>query len=184
MVKSACIAVLVRIPYVKILVDSGKDFFYSSADVVICSLIESGLGITAANIVTLRPLFVVFLSPSRLFGESTSRKKSQGYVSSRSKSKSGGNSFLGVGGDEIGMKGGNGSGSVELEGKDDVESGGGRTEAGQKNERFQDDVAVRWDIEAQGESRERNMREPSLGITKTVRFEVVSETATLPSPGF
>ncbi|KAF8853880.1 hypothetical protein BDZ45DRAFT_597883, partial [Acephala macrosclerotiorum] len=52
----AAIAVIVRIPYVKILVDNAADFLYSSTDVVILSAIEPGLAITAANMATLRPL--------------------------------------------------------------------------------------------------------------------------------
>ena len=73
MMDSACIAVLIRIPYVKVLVDNQHDFFYYSTDVVIWSAIEAGLGITAANIATLRPLFVEFLSRSRIFGELASK---------------------------------------------------------------------------------------------------------------
>ncbi|PVH86272.1 hypothetical protein DL98DRAFT_407841, partial [Cadophora sp. DSE1049] len=53
----ACIAVIVRIPYIKILVDNAEDFLFSSTDVVIWSAIEPGLAITAANLATLRPLF-------------------------------------------------------------------------------------------------------------------------------
>ncbi|CZS91637.1 uncharacterized protein RCO7_06978 [Rhynchosporium graminicola] len=71
----ACVAVIVRIPYVKILVDNAKDFLYSSTDVVIWSTIEPGLAITAANLATLRPLCNSYLSRKKVWGTTTARGK-------------------------------------------------------------------------------------------------------------
>ncbi|KAI9046882.1 hypothetical protein LZ554_008960 [Drepanopeziza brunnea f. sp. 'monogermtubi'] len=77
----ACIAVIIRIPYIKILVDNSHDFLYYSTDVVIWSAIEPGLAITAANMATLRPLFSVCLSRSKFWGTTNSRYKSSRYWS-------------------------------------------------------------------------------------------------------
>jgi len=63
----AAIAVLVRIPYVRILVNS-TDFLYDCTNVVIWTSIEPGLGLTAASLATLRPLLKAFLSRTRLYG--------------------------------------------------------------------------------------------------------------------
>jgi hypothetical protein len=179
MMNSACIAVLIRIPYVKILVNNQHDFFYYSTDVVIWSAIEAGLAITAANIATLRPLFVKFLSRSRIFGESASKKNSQRYVSSRSKSTLGDNASPKVAGDQVTLtesdtKGG--GSSVHVEEENGVESGNGseRTGAVGREERLQNDVTLGSDADAQ----EGHRRKPSLGIIKTVRWEVVSKPAT------
>ncbi|PBP15818.1 integral membrane protein [Diplocarpon rosae] len=78
----ACVAVIVRIPYIKILVENADDFLYSSIDVVIWSAIELGLAITAANLATLRPLFSTCLGRSRSWGSTTPRGKWSGYSSS------------------------------------------------------------------------------------------------------
>ncbi|KAH9213784.1 hypothetical protein DL95DRAFT_390117 [Leptodontidium sp. 2 PMI_412] len=67
----ACAAVIIRIPYVKILVDNAQDFLFSSTDVVIWTTIEPGLAITAANLATLRPLFSACLSRKKLWGTTT-----------------------------------------------------------------------------------------------------------------
>jgi len=178
MMDSACIAVLIRIPYVKVLVDNQHDFFYYSTDVVIWSAIEAGLGITAANIATLRPLFVEFLSRSRILGELAS-KRSQGYVSSRSKSTLCDNAFLKVGADEVTLtesdtKGGGGSVHVEEENWVESVNESENSEVGGREETLQDDVTLRLDVDAQ----EGHSRRPSLRIIKTVRWEVVSKPAT------
>ncbi len=80
---SACAAVITRIPYIKILVKNADDFLYSSTDVVIWSAIEPALGITAANLATLRPLFATFFSRNRLFGYTTTPNINSGYGNSR-----------------------------------------------------------------------------------------------------
>jgi hypothetical protein len=54
-------------PYLGGLTDSA-DFLWATTDVAIWSLVESGLGITAACAATLRPLFRTFLAGSRSFG--------------------------------------------------------------------------------------------------------------------
>jgi hypothetical protein len=97
----------------------------------------------------------------------------------RSKSKSGGNGFLKVSSDEVAPTESDtkGSGSVDSEKKNGVQSG-----AEVREEILEDDVTLRLDVEAQKESREGHRREPSPIIIKTVQWEVVSETATLPGP--
>lgn len=67
----AAIAVIIRIPYVRILVDHATDFSYHATDVVLWTNIEPGLGVTAANIATLRPLVTRFMSRSKFFGNNT-----------------------------------------------------------------------------------------------------------------
>lgn len=52
-------ATIVRFPYLHTLTDIG-DFLYSTSDVAIWSTVETGLGITAAAIATLRPLLRQF----------------------------------------------------------------------------------------------------------------------------
>ncbi|KUJ09768.1 uncharacterized protein LY89DRAFT_740839 [Mollisia scopiformis] len=84
---NAAIAVIIRIPYVKTLVDNASDFLFSSTDVVIWSAIEPGLAITAANMATLRPLFQAFLSRTKLWGSTTARGNSSGYRHSKSRSR-------------------------------------------------------------------------------------------------
>lgn len=59
-------ATIVRIPYLHQL--SSKDFLYATTDVAIWSTVEPGIGITAAALACLRPLFRTFLSP---FGSSS-----------------------------------------------------------------------------------------------------------------
>jgi hypothetical protein len=152
MMKSACIAVLIRIPYVKILVDNQHDFFFYSTGVVICSDIEAGLVITAANTATLRPLFVKFLSRSGILGESASKKKSPGYVSSKSKSTLGNNAFLKVSGDDVTLTGSDskgGGGSVHVEEENGVKgvNGSENSEAVEREEILQRDVTLRLDVE-------------------------------------
>jgi len=49
-------ATIVRFPYVHTLSNTG-DFLYATADIAIWSTVETGLGITACCVATLRPLF-------------------------------------------------------------------------------------------------------------------------------
>lgn len=58
-VNSASSATIVRFPYLYSLTDI-SDFLYSTSDVAIWSTIETGLGITAAGVATLRPLLKTF----------------------------------------------------------------------------------------------------------------------------
>ncbi|CZR63753.1 uncharacterized protein PAC_13650 [Phialocephala subalpina] len=95
---SAAIAVIIRIPYVRILVNNASDFLYSSTDVVIWTAIEPGLAITAANMATLRPLFSAFLSRTKLWGSTTARGKSFGYGHSKSRSRGLSGNSIGLGG--------------------------------------------------------------------------------------
>jgi hypothetical protein len=57
---SASSATIIRFPYLYSLTDIG-DFLYSTSDVAIWSTVETGLGITAAAVATLRPLLRNFL---------------------------------------------------------------------------------------------------------------------------
>lgn len=56
---SASSATIVRFPYIHYLTDI-DDFLYSNADVAIWSTVETGVGITAACVATLRPLLRTF----------------------------------------------------------------------------------------------------------------------------
>jgi hypothetical protein len=81
-------ATIVRIPYIKQLAQD--DFLYSTTDVAIWSTVEPGIGITAAAMATLRPLFRTFLSRSKLFGLSTrSRSASNAWPASKKGSRGG-----------------------------------------------------------------------------------------------
>jgi hypothetical protein len=57
---SASSATIIRFPYLYSLTDI-DDFLYSTSDVAIWSTVETGLGITAAAVATLRPLLRSFL---------------------------------------------------------------------------------------------------------------------------
>lgn len=74
-------ATIVRIPYIKQLAQD--DFLYSTTDVAIWSTVEPGIGITAAAMATLRPLFRTFLSRSKLFGASSRSQNIHPWSSSR-----------------------------------------------------------------------------------------------------
>jgi hypothetical protein len=52
----ASLATIIRVPYVKSL-NNTEDFLYATIEVAIWSSCELGLGMTAANCATLRPLF-------------------------------------------------------------------------------------------------------------------------------
>lgn len=61
----ASTATIIRIPYVHTL-GNLEDFLYATTDVAIWSCVETGLGITAASLATLRPLFRTWLANSSL----------------------------------------------------------------------------------------------------------------------
>ena len=99
---SGSTATIIRIPYISQLTDT-SDFLFATTDVAIWSTVEPGIGITAAAIATLRPLFRTFLSRSRLMGSSTessegwskrSKPTRLGYL--RSSDKNGGAEELGL----------------------------------------------------------------------------------------
>ncbi|KAH8591780.1 hypothetical protein B0O99DRAFT_265631 [Bisporella sp. PMI_857] len=88
----ASTATIVRIPYVKGM-SNMSDFLYATTDVAIWSTCETGIGITASCIATLRPLFRSFLLQTKIMGGSSSRGASNpwhgsnanaGYVRSKS----------------------------------------------------------------------------------------------------
>ncbi|EAW14396.1 uncharacterized protein ACLA_074330 [Aspergillus clavatus NRRL 1] len=62
----ASVAVIIRIPFLQTYKDA--DFLYSTFQIAIWSVIETGLGITAGSLVTLRPLFRWFLDGSTTYG--------------------------------------------------------------------------------------------------------------------
>ncbi|KAH8736571.1 hypothetical protein BGZ61DRAFT_341393 [Ilyonectria robusta] len=64
-------ATIVRFPYIHSLTDI-DDFLYSTSDVAIWSTVETGLGITASGLATLRPLLRTFFGGSSARGNSTS----------------------------------------------------------------------------------------------------------------
>lgn len=86
--RSGSTATIIRIPFIKQLAQD--DFLYSTTDVAIWSTVEPGIGITAAAMATLRPLFRTFLSRSKLFGSSTrSRSGSNAWPSSKKANRGG-----------------------------------------------------------------------------------------------
>lgn len=198
---SAAIAVIIRIPYVKILVDNASDFLYSSTDVVIWSAIEPGLAITAANMATLRPLFQAFLSRPKLWGTATAHAKSSGYGHSRLRTRSRGLSggrkgYMRSGskgditlqtdieGDEVGLKdmispadSGN-----EKAGRERGSTITTTTISNGKNDSLRSiGVEGDWDLErGEGRRQERNggvgqaIGEWPISVTKTVQTKVTS----------
>ncbi|KAH8878809.1 hypothetical protein GQ53DRAFT_834696 [Thozetella sp. PMI_491] len=64
-------ATIVRFPYLYSLTDI-DDFLYSTSDVAIWSTIETGIGITASAVATLRPLLRTFFGGSSAPGHGTS----------------------------------------------------------------------------------------------------------------
>lgn len=86
----ASTATIIRIPYVKNLKNL-SDFLYATSDVAIWSTAETGLGMVASNLATLRPLLRTFLERSRLFGSSSGGQSkgwtpsSSGYIKSKTK---------------------------------------------------------------------------------------------------
>ncbi|RHZ63772.1 uncharacterized protein CDV56_107339 [Aspergillus thermomutatus] len=73
----ASVAVIIRLPFLHYYKDD--DFLYSTYQIAIWSVIETGLGITAGSLVTLRPLFRWFLDGSPSYG----RHRRSGKRSSR-----------------------------------------------------------------------------------------------------
>ncbi|KAH8768053.1 hypothetical protein BGZ57DRAFT_766264, partial [Hyaloscypha finlandica] len=144
-------ATIVRIPYINQLAQN--DFLYSTTDVAIWSTVEPGIGITAAALATLRPLFRTFLSRSKLFGSSTrSRSESNAWPASKMANRGG---YIRSGGVQIG---------TELGLRTDLAKGGGVTttikstnnadydENGQskKLRRSGSGKALRWDESERG----------------------------------
>ncbi|KAL3424535.1 integral membrane protein [Phlyctema vagabunda] len=90
----ASTATIIRIPYVKDLANQA-DFLYATTDVAIWSTSETGIGITASCIATLRPLFRNFFLRSHLMGGSSTRggtspwpqytPNASGYIKSKNK---------------------------------------------------------------------------------------------------
>lgn len=68
----ASTATIIRIPYIHTL-NNKADFLYATTDVAIWSCSETGLGITAANAVTLRPLIRSWLHASTSFRSNAAR---------------------------------------------------------------------------------------------------------------
>ncbi|KAJ5947517.1 hypothetical protein N7466_000532 [Penicillium verhagenii] len=69
----ASVAVVIRLPFLHFYLD--RDFLYSTYQIAIWSIIETGLGIIAGSLVTLRPLFRWFLDAS-LYGKNKRYGKS------------------------------------------------------------------------------------------------------------
>ncbi|KAF7531085.1 hypothetical protein G7054_g9218 [Neopestalotiopsis clavispora] len=67
-------ATIVRFPYLHFLNDV-DDFLYSTSDIAMWSTIETGLGITAAGVATLRPLMKTFFGGSSARGNGTSARQ-------------------------------------------------------------------------------------------------------------
>lgn len=78
-VHRASTATIIRIPFIRGLANQG-DFLYATTDVAIWSTVETGIGITASAIATLRPLFRTFFSRNRLLG-GTSTPAARPYLS-------------------------------------------------------------------------------------------------------
>ncbi|KAJ5669587.1 hypothetical protein N7462_010657 [Penicillium macrosclerotiorum] len=62
----ASVAVVIRLPFLRYYADS--DFLYSTYQIAIWSIIETGLGIAAGSLITLRPLFRWLLDGSMSYG--------------------------------------------------------------------------------------------------------------------
>lgn len=75
---SGSVASIIRLRYISDLVS--QDFLFDATDVAIWSTVEPGMGITAASLATLRPLFRSFLTSTRFFA---SWYTSSGSLSSR-----------------------------------------------------------------------------------------------------
>lgn len=115
---SGSTATIVRIPYLKQL--ALNDFLYSTTDVAIWSTVEPGIGITAAAMACLRPLFRTFLSRSKLFGSSDAKRSVNDIFPSGGKGSYGG--YI-----RSGVRKGSRSGVEELGLRDDVGKGNGIT---------------------------------------------------------
>ncbi|KAJ5691541.1 hypothetical protein N7488_012276 [Penicillium malachiteum] len=75
----ASVAVVIRLPFLHYYADS--DFLYSTYQIAIWSIIETGLGITAGSLITLRPLFRWLLDGSITYGRNARKqgKKTTSY---------------------------------------------------------------------------------------------------------
>lgn len=73
-INSASSATIVRFPYLYSLTDI-EDFLYSTSDVAIWSTVETGLGITASGVATLRPLLRTFFGGSTAQSNGTSARQ-------------------------------------------------------------------------------------------------------------
>ncbi|KAH7312050.1 hypothetical protein BKA65DRAFT_600920 [Rhexocercosporidium sp. MPI-PUGE-AT-0058] len=172
----ACVAVIIRIPYVKILVDNAQDFLFSSTDVVIWSTIEPGLAITAANLATLRPLFSACLSRKKLWGKTTA-KGTYGH----SKNVSGFSSRKGYvrSGSRENTEGTNLSNLSKSRHETTIEANCGTHSSTKLDSRISEErlqPTSSWDIEKQQpqQSIEEYPSSPQ-EIRKTVRMEIYSE---------
>ncbi|KAJ6089011.1 hypothetical protein N7499_003858 [Penicillium canescens] len=65
----ASVAVIIRIPFLQSYADA--DFLYSTFQIAIWSVIETGLGITAGSLITLRPLFRWLLDGTMAYSRNT-----------------------------------------------------------------------------------------------------------------
>jgi hypothetical protein len=74
---SASTATIVRIPYVQGLADT-NNFLYSTLDVAIWSITETGIGIAASSIATLRPLVRKLFNSSALESSKATRSTPYG----------------------------------------------------------------------------------------------------------
>ncbi|KAL2062255.1 hypothetical protein VTL71DRAFT_6521 [Oculimacula yallundae] len=169
----ACVAVIVRIPYVKILVDNAKDFLFSSTDVVIWSTIEPGLAITAANLATLRPLFNSCLSRKKLWGPTTAygnygnSTNMSGFSARKGYVRSGGNKP-----DEMNLSSlSNTRHEVIIEATHSM-----KPESRTSQKKVQ--KAPSWDIESQPEQLQEKGPSSSQEILRTTQTEVSSELHT------
>ncbi|KAJ5314717.1 Vacuolar protein sorting-associated VPS28 N-terminal [Penicillium atrosanguineum] len=63
----ASVAVIIRLPFLKYYADT--DFLYSTYQIAVWTIIETGLGITAGSLITLRPLFRWLLDGSLSNGQ-------------------------------------------------------------------------------------------------------------------
>lgn len=186
--KSGSTATIVRIPYLKQLALS--DFLYSTTDVAIWSTVEPGIGITAAAMACLRPLFRTFLSRSRLFGSSSAKRSTNDAFPSAGKGNYGGYIRSGVrkgsriGVEELGLRDdvGKGNGIITtIKGKNTSPSDYGSEElVTQKRARPGDTVkgALNWDNLLKDDSEEeilsvqKSNTSTGWGVRKTTTVEV------------
>lgn len=127
---------IIRIPYVKDLANQA-DFLYATTDVAIWSTSETGIGIAASSLATLRPLFRNFFRSTRLgttvpdpSNNWPNNEARAGYVRSGSKEEGDGVQAFRMR-DDIGKNQGvrtviAGRQDTEIEASNDKESGGKR----------------------------------------------------------
>ncbi|TVY36805.1 hypothetical protein LOCC1_G005986 [Lachnellula occidentalis] len=83
-VNGASTATIIRIPYVQDL-SNQADFLWATTDVAIWSGAETGIGIAASAIATLRPFFRTFFNRSRLLGGSSGQTPGNGISGAQNK---------------------------------------------------------------------------------------------------